>query len=154
MSNAPAISLRDVSFRYPGATEDTLRNVNLTIDTGDFVTVVGGNGSAKTTLCKTFNGLVPHYWNGEFAGVAEVCGIDTFTSNVAELSSRVCYVYQDFMNQPGLATVRHEISFSPINSSMAAYRTRTTEAIDIVRITELSAPFVWQLSGGQAHLTA
>ena len=154
MSNAPAISLRDVSFRYPGATEDTLPNVNLTIDTGDFVTVVGGNGSAKTTLCKTFNGLVPHYWNGEFAGVAEVCGIDTFTSNVAELSSRVGYVYQDFMNQLVRPTVRDEISFSPINFGMADYRQRTTEAMEMLRITELSDRFVWQLSGGQAHLTA
>ncbi len=154
MSNAPAISLRDVSFRYPGATEDTLRNINLTIDTSDFVTVVGGNGSAKTTLCKTFNGLVPHYWNGEFAGVAEVCGIDTFTSNVAELSFRVGYVYQDFMNQLVRPTVRDEISFSPINFGMADHRQRTTEAMEMLRITELSDRFVWQLSGGQAHLTA
>src|SRR5690625_5505600 len=112
MSNAPAISLRDVSFRYPGATEDTLRNINLTIDTSDFVTVVGGNGSAKTTLCKTFNGLVPHYWNGEFAGVAEVCGIDTITSNIAELSSRVGYVYQDYLKQKDGTTVREGPSYS------------------------------------------
>src|SRR5699024_3746334 len=142
MSNAPAMSLRDVSFRYPGATEDTLRNVKLTIETSDFVTVVGGNGSAKTTWCKTFNGLVPHDWNGEFAGVAEVCGIDTFTSNVAELSSRVGYVYQDFMNQLVRPTVRDEISFSPINFGMADYRQRTTEAMEMLRITELSDRFV------------
>src|SRR5699024_3743230 len=146
MSTAPAIPLRDVSFRYPGATEDTLRNVNLTIDTGEFVTAVGVNGSAKTTLCKTFIGLVSHYCNGEFAGVAEVCGIDTFTSNVAELSSRVGYVYQDFMNQLVRPTVRDEISFSPINFGMADYRQRTTEAMEMLRITELSDRFVWQLS--------
>lgn len=154
MTEAPAIALRDVSFRYPGADNDTLRNVNLTIDAGDFVTVVGGNGSAKTTLCKTFNGLVPHYWNGEFAGVAEVCGIDTFTSSVAELSARVGYVYQDFMNQLVRPTVRDEISFSPINFGMADYAERTSEALEMLRITELSERFVWQLSGGQAHLTA
>lgn len=154
MTEAPAIALRDVSFRYPGADNDTLRNVNLTIDAGDFVTVVGGNGSAKTTLCKTFNGLVPHYWNGEFAGVAEVCGIDTFTSSVAELSARVGYVYQDFMNQLVRPTVRDEISFSPINFGMADHAERTSEALEMLRITELSERFVWQLSGGQAHLTA
>lgn len=154
MTDSPAIALRDVSFRYPGADHDTLRNVNLTIDTGDFVTVVGGNGSAKTTLCKTFNGLVPHYWNGEFAGVAEVCGIDTYTSNVAELSARVGYVYQDFMNQLVRPTVRDEISFSPIDFGMADYAERTSEALEMLRITELSERFVWQLSGGQAHLTA
>lgn len=154
MTTTPAIALHDVSFRYPGAQEDTLRNVNLTIETGDFVTVVGGNGSAKTTLCKTFNGLVPHYWTGDFAGVAEVCGMDTYTSSVAELSSRVGYVYQDFMNQLVRPTVRDEISFSPINFGMADHAERTAEALEMLRITELSDRFVWQLSGGEGHLTA
>lgn len=51
----PVIEVRDLSFRYPGAARDTLRNVNLTIERGDFVAIVGGNGSGKTTLCKTFN---------------------------------------------------------------------------------------------------
>lgn len=154
MTTTPAIALHDVSFRYPGADEDTLRNVNLTIDTADFVTVVGGNGSAKTTLCKTFNGLVPHYWSGDFAGVAEVCGIDTYTSNVAELSSRVGYVYQDFMNQLVRPTVRDEISFSPINFGMPDHAERTAEALEMLRITDLADRFVWQLSGGEGHLTA
>src|SRR5699024_520839 len=74
----PVIVLKDLSFRYPGTDRDTLRNVDLTIERGDFVAVVGGNGSAKTTLCKTFNGLVPHYWNGDFAGSVHVQGVDTW----------------------------------------------------------------------------
>ncbi|WP_300344126.1 ABC transporter ATP-binding protein [Nesterenkonia sp.] len=153
-STSPIIDLQDVSFRYPGAAEDTLRNVNLQIEAGDFTTVVGGNGSAKTTLCKTFNGLVPHYWSGDFSGVARVCGIDTFTSSVAELSSRVGYVYQDFMNQLVRPTVRDEVSFGPVNFGLADHAERTAEALEMLRITELSDRFVWQLSGGQAHLTA
>src|SRR5690606_13887796 len=80
------IEVRDLSFRYPGAARDTLRNVNLTIERGDFVAIVGGNGSGKTTLCKTFNGLVPHYWSGEFAGAVEVSGQDSWDSSVARLS--------------------------------------------------------------------
>src|SRR5699024_5936167 len=154
MTTTPAIALHDVSFRYPGAQEDTLRNVNLTIETGDFVTVVGGNGSAKTTLCKTFNGLVPHYWTGDFAGVAEVCGMDTYTSSVAELSSRVGYVYQDFMHHLVRPTVRDEISLSPFNFGMPDHAERPAEALEMLRITDLADRFVWQLSGGEGHLTA
>ena len=150
----PIIELRNVSFRYPGADDDTLRNVNLTISEGDVVSVVGGNGSAKPTLCKTFNGLIPHYWQGEFAGVAEVCGIDTFTSSVAELSSHVGYVYQDFQNQLVRPTVRDELAFGPVNFGLADHRERTAEALEMLRITELADKFVWQLSGGQAHLAA
>lgn len=150
----PVIVVKDLSFRYPGTDRDTLRNVDLTIERGDFVAVVGGNGSAKTTLCKTFNGLVPHYWNGDYAGAVHVGGVDTWDSSVAELSSRVGYVYQDFQNQLVRPTVRDEISFGPLNFGHADYRERTEEALEQLGISHLRDSFVWQLSGGQAHLVA
>ena len=144
----------DLSFRYPGAEDYTLRNVNLTIEQGDFVAVVGGNGSGKTTLCKTFNGLIPHYWSGDFAGEVLVEGVDTVESSVGNLSNSVGYVYQDFQNQLVRPTVRDEVSFGPINYGLADYAQRTAEAMELLDITHLSDKFVWQLSGGQAHLTA
>ena len=150
----PAIRVKDLSFRYPGTDRDTLRNVDLTIERGDFVAVVGGNGSAKTTLCKTFNGLVPHYWNGDFAGHVHVGGADTWESSVAELSARVGYVYQDFQNQLVRPTVRDEVAFGPLNFGHADYRERTDEALEQLGIAHLRDQFVWQLSGGQAHLVA
>lgn len=150
----PVIVVKDLSFRYPGTDRDTLRNVDLTIERGDFVAVVGGNGSAKTTLCKTFNGLVPHYWNGDFAGHVHVDGVDTWDSSVAELSSRVGYVYQDFQNQLVRPTVRDEVAFGPLNFGHEDYRERTEEALEQLGISHLRDHFVWQLSGGQAHLVA
>jgi len=152
--STPIIEVRDLSFRYPGADTDTLRNVNLTIERGDFVAVVGGNGSGKTTLCKTFNGLVPHYWQGEFAGSVHVDGIDTWNSSVSELSTRVGYVYQDFQNQLVRPTVRDEVAFAPLNFGLADYDDRTSDALDALGIEALAERFIWQLSGGQAHLTA
>ena len=151
---APAIVVKDLSFRYPGTDRDTLCNVDLTIERGDFVAVVGGNGSAKTTLCKTFNGLVPHYWNGDFAGSVHVGGVDTWDSSVAELSSRVGYVYQDFQNQLVRPTVRDEVAFGPLNFGHADHRERTEEALAQLGIAHLRDHFVWQLSGGQSHLVA
>ena len=150
----PVIRVKDLSFRYPGTDRDTLRNVDLTIERGDFVAVVGGNGSAKTTLCKTFNGLVPHYWNGDFAGSVHVDGVDTWDSSVAELSSRVGYVYQDFQNQLVRPTVRDEVAFGPLNFGHADHRERTDEALEHLGIAHLRDQFVWQLSGGQSHLVA
>jgi len=150
----PVIEVRDLSFRYPGAARDTLRNVNLTIERGDFVAIVGGNGSGKTTLCKTFNGLVPHYWSGEFAGSVEVSGQDTWDSSVARLSWTVGYVYQDFQNQLVRPTVRDEVGFGPINFGFDDHAERTQEALDAVGIAALADRFVWQLSGGQAHRVA
>ncbi|WP_062311492.1 ABC transporter ATP-binding protein [Demequina rhizosphaerae] len=148
------IELDRLSFRYPGATRDSLRNVSLSIEEGDFVAVIGGNGSGKTTLCKTFNGLVPHYWVGEFAGEARVAGLDTYDSSVAELSATVGYVYQDFQNQLVRPRVRDEVEFGPMNFGMADFAARGAEAMAMLGIDHLADRFVWQLSGGQAHLTA
>ncbi|WP_084105779.1 ABC transporter ATP-binding protein [Demequina sp. NBRC 110056] len=150
----PIIELDRVSFRYPGAERDSLRNVCLRIDEGDFVAVIGGNGSGKTTLCKTFNGLVPHFWEGEFAGEATVAGIDTYESSVAALSATVGYVYQDFQNQLVRPRVRDEVEFGPVNFGMADYAERALEAMHTLGIDHLADRFVWQLSGGQAHLVA
>ncbi|WP_110589581.1 ABC transporter ATP-binding protein [Microbacterium suaedae] len=150
----PIIEVRDLSFRYPGADRDTLRNVDLTIERGDFVAVVGGNGSGKTTLCKTFNGLVPHYWSGEFAGVVRVAGEDTWDTSVARLSWSVGYVYQDFQNQLVRPTVRDEVAFGPINFGFDDHAERTQDALAAVGIADLADRFVWQLSGGQAHRVA
>lgn len=152
--SAPIITAEALSFRYPGAGADTLRNVDLQIERGDFVAVVGGNGSGKTTLCKAFNGLVPHYWSGEFAGRATVAGQDTFSSSVAELSQTVGYVYQDFQNQLVRPTVRDEVAFGPVNFGRPDHAERTAEALAMVGIEHLAESFVWQLSGGQAHLVA
>lgn len=152
--NDPIIEVTDLSFRYPAAERDTLRNVNLTIQRGDFVAVVGGNGSGKTTLCKSFNGLVPHYWQGEFAGSVRVNGVDTWGTDVSELSQTVGYVYQDFHHQLVRPTVRDEVAFAPLNFGLADHAERTDEALAALGIEHLADRFVWQLSGGQAHLTA
>ena len=125
----PVVVIENLSFRYPGADADVLRNVNLTIERGDFVAVVGGNGAAKTTLCKSINGLIPHYWAGEFAGSVTVDGVDTYTSSVAELSTKVGYVYQDFQNQLVRPTVRDDVAFGPINFGRDSHAADTDAAL-------------------------
>ncbi|MBO1752787.1 ATP-binding cassette domain-containing protein [Actinotalea sp. BY-33] len=148
------IEVRDLTFRYPGAEVDSLVGVDLTIERGDFVAVVGGNGSGKTTLCKTFNGLIPHFWSGEMLGSVHVGGTDTHESSVAALSHQVGYVYQDFGNQLVRPTVRDDVAFGPINFGLTDHAERTEQAMAQLGIEHLASTFVWQLSGGQEHLTA
>lgn len=151
---APAIEVRNVTFRYPGAERDTLRGVDLTIAAGDFVAVVGGNGSGKTTLAKTFNGLVPHFWNGDLSGSVRVHGRGTRKRSVAELASEVGYVFQDFGNQLVRPTVRDDVAYAPLNLGLADWRGRADAVIAGLGLEPIADTFTWQLSGGQQHLTA
>ncbi|MFE3461485.1 ABC transporter ATP-binding protein [Nocardiopsis aegyptia] len=150
----PAIEVTGLTFRYPGADDDSLRGVDLRIERGDFVAVIGGNGSGKTTLCKSFNGLVPHYWSGAFDGSVAVLGQDTRDLTVGALSHLVGYVYQDFGNQLVRPTVRDEVAFAPVNFGRPDHRERTEEAMELLGVAHLADRFTWQLSGGQQHLVA
>ncbi|MFI8527385.1 ABC transporter ATP-binding protein [Promicromonospora sukumoe] len=150
----PAIEVRGLTFRYPGAERDSLRGVDLLIERGDFVAVVGGNGSGKTTLCKAFNGLVPHFWNGDISGAVRVNGRTTADRTVGEIAHEVGYVFQDFGNQLVRPTVRDDVSFAPLNFGHVDWAARTDGALAALGLEPIADTYTWQLSGGQQHLTA
>ncbi|ANC31503.1 ABC transporter ATP-binding protein [Isoptericola dokdonensis] len=152
--DVPAVEVRGLTFRYPGASRDSLRGVDLRIERGDFVAVVGGNGSGKTTLCKAFNGLVPHFWNGDVTGQVLVLGRDTAELDVATLGADVGYVFQDFGNQLVRPTVRDDVAFGPLNAGHDDWAARADQALAALDLGPLADTFTWQLSGGQQHLTA
>ncbi|WP_058308353.1 ABC transporter ATP-binding protein [Gracilibacillus massiliensis] len=148
------IDIKNVTFQYPGATEAVLKNVSLSIEKGDFIAVLGGNGSGKSTLCKLLNGLIPHYYVGDFSGEVMVNELDTLNHKVADLSRSVGYVYQDFENQIVSPRVLEDACFAPLHYGLADFRERGLRALQLVGLTEVKDAFVWQLSGGQKHLLA
>ncbi|MEM1522056.1 MAG: ATP-binding cassette domain-containing protein, partial [Thermofilaceae archaeon] len=62
------IELSDVYFRYQGSDEYALRGVTLSADRGEFIVLVGPSGCGKSTLLRVLNGLIPHFYEGEFRG--------------------------------------------------------------------------------------
>ncbi|MEF2966270.1 energy-coupling factor transporter ATPase [Paenibacillus sp. M1] len=148
------VSLDGVTFTYPGGERPVLNGVSLEIKRGDFVAVIGGNGSGKSTLCKTLNGLIPHYYVGDFTGSVRVCGLDTSRHDVARLSRHVGYVYQDFENQLIRPTVLDDAGFAPLNYGCEDYAERGRRALGLVDLRVDPKEFIWQLSGGQKHQLA
>ena len=94
--NQPIIEVKDVHYQYPGAEHPVLKGANLTVNKGDFLAIIGGNGSGKSTICKTMNGLIPHYFSGDYRGEVHVKGKSVKEQPVSILSHLVGYVYQDF----------------------------------------------------------
>lgn len=112
----PLIELKNVSFGYPHG-RIVLQGIDLTINDGDFLAIMGQNGAGKTTLAKHLNGLLK-----PTAGQVLVEGLDTKKESVAHLATRVGYVFQNPDHQIFSKTVGEELSFGPKNLGWPADR--------------------------------
>lgn len=148
------LEIKDLTFTYPGAKMPTLRDINLTIEKGDFIAIVGNNGCGKSTLCKVMNGLIPHFISGEFEGSVFADGTDTKEVEIGDLAKIVGYVYQDFENQIVRPTVLDDASYACMNFAMPDYLERGRQALKNCGLQGKEDEYIWQLSGGQTHLLA
>lgn len=148
------IEIRDLTYTYPGAEEPTLKGVDLEIERGDFLAIVGNNGCGKSTLCKVMNGLIPHFIAGKFTGTVEIDGASTLESEIGELAQKVGYVYQDFENQIVRPTVLDDASYACMNYGMKDYLEKGKQALGQCGLEGREQDYIWQLSGGQTHLLA
>ena len=149
-----SIEIKNLTYSYPGASAPTLKDINLEIEKGDFLAIVGNNGCGKSTLCKVMNGLIPHFITGEFQGDVLVGGISTLESDIGTLAQKVGYVYQDFENQIVRPTVLDDASYACLNYGMKDYKERGMKALELCGLTGRENDYVFQLSGGQTHLLA
>jgi len=103
------IKCENVWYEYPDGTL-ALKGVNLEINEGELIGVIGQNGSGKTTLAKLLNGLYK-----PTKGTVIVDGIDTRTVDVGYLARVVGYCFQNPDDQIFAKTVREELEFGPRN---------------------------------------
>ena len=148
----PIIVFENVHYTYPGDELESLCGVDLAIEKGSFVAVLGHNGSGKSTLAKHMNAiLVPD------AGRVLVDGIDTADeARVLELRRRVGMVFQNPDNQIVANVVEDDVAFAPENLGVppAEIRRRVDASLRLVGMYDyrLHAPHL--LSGGQKQRVA
>jgi len=150
------IKIRGLNFTYNGAEKPALRNIDLTIEDGQFVLLTGASGGGKSTLCRCFNGLVPHFYGGKISGKAEVQGLDILAHSPKELATKVGMVFQDPENQLVTADVEREIAFGLENLGYPKnlIARRIEEALDTVGIAPLRFARNNELSGGEKQKVA
>jgi energy-coupling factor transporter ATP-binding protein EcfA2 len=151
-----ALHLRDARFRYKGSTAWALDGVSLDVEKGEFVTILGANGSGKSTICLMSNGLVPHALPGDLEGTAEVFGLDVRSHPVAELATKVGIVFQEPESQLFCMSVEEEVAFGPENLAvpMDEIRERVEWALELVGMDGYNDRSPFSLSGGQKQRVA
>ena len=150
------IETRDLTYTYPGATEPSIKDVSITIDKGDFVILNGPSGCGKTTLCRCFNGLIPHFYNGNLEGKIEVAGLNVADHKIHQIARHVGFVFQNPENQLFALSVEKDVAFGLENFAMPRdeMRKRVDWALQMAGISELSERPPHELSGGQQQRVA
>jgi len=145
------IRVEDLSFKYTGAKEYSLKDISFRVKKGEFLGILGASGSGKSTLCLTFNGIIPHSIKGDFEGNVFVKGYNTKEASVAELSKIVGLVLQNPDSQLFNMTVEEEVAFALENLGLNVeeIRRRVYWALKITGLEGLEKEFPPNLSGGQ-----
>ena len=151
----PIIQARDLTFRYTtaeGVAPTVLDQVNLDIEAGSFVAILGHNGSGKSTFAKHLNAiLLPT------SGKVYVDGMDTTDEDkLLDIRRTVGMVFQNPDNQIVASVVEEDVAFAPENLGVpsAEIRRRVDEALEAVGMTEYARHAPHLLSGGQKQRVA
>jgi energy-coupling factor transporter ATPase len=150
------IEIRNLSYTYPGATKQSLSDVSLQVEKGEFVLITGPSGCGKTTLCRCFNGLIPHFYQGELTGEVLVAGKDITKHQTHQLAKHVGLVFQNPENQLFALSVEKDVAFGLENLgySREEMRKRVDWALDLTGIYDLRERSPHEVSGGQQQRVA
>jgi len=151
-----AITVEHLAYTYPGVDNTpgvaVFKDLNLTVDPGSFVAVLGSNGCGKSTLAKHFNSiLLP------CGGSVSVFGMDTSNEDyLIQIRRTVGMVFQNPDNQIVANVVEEDVAFGPENLGVASpmIRKRVDEALKQVGMYDFREHAPHLLSGGQKQRVA
>jgi len=152
----PIIEFFDFSWKYKASKFLVLDNINLKINRGEFIGIMGPTGAGKSTLCSCMNGLIPLRTRGYIKGSVKVFDKDTEDSKMADLARRVGLVFQDPETQFIMMTVEDEIAIGleTLNLNRNEIKSRIEWALKLVGLEGFEQKSPEELSGGQKQRIA
>jgi energy-coupling factor transporter ATP-binding protein EcfA2 len=152
------IELHEVTYTYPTTETPALKDINLKVEEGEFLAIVGSNEAGKSTLCYTLSGFVPHFFQGELEGDVQVAGLELKDSKLSDWVLNVGLVFQNPFNQISGAkfTVFEEIAFGLeiLGIPRPEMIERVERAMLHTGISDLAERSPYSLSGGQQQKVA
>ena len=158
MKNQPFIQIENLSFSYGEGAEhaNVLEDINLSIEKGSFVAVLGHNGSGKSTLAKLINMILAPTSGKILIDGRDITSSDMTEDEMFEIRRKVGMVFQNPDNQLVATVVEEDIAFGPENLGVEPkeIRRRVDEALRIVHMSAYARHSPHQLSGGQKQRVA
>ncbi len=152
MKSDSRVQLNDVSYSYEEQAAPALSGVSAVIQPGEFVAVLGHNGSGKSTMAKLLNAL---YLPTE--GNVVVCGFDTREEKLVwEIRQRAGMIFQNPDNQIVATVVKEDVAFGLENLGVPTEEMipRIESALAAVRMSSYADKAPHMLSGGQKQRVA
>jgi energy-coupling factor transporter ATPase len=150
------IETKGLTYTYQGGAKPSIQDVSIRIEKGEFVILTGPSGCGKTTLCRCFNGLIPHFYNGTLQGTLEVAGLNVTEHQIHELALHVGFVFQNPENQLFALSVEKDVAFALENlgTPREEMQKRVEWALKTVGAYEFRERAPHELSGGQQQRVA
>ncbi|MGF1910078.1 DUF3744 domain-containing protein [Vibrio kasasachensis] len=145
------IEFSNFSFRYQSLDKPTLKNINLRIEKGEKIVIIGPSGSGKSTLGQCLNGLIPHSIEGEITGSLSIGGTLSADLDLHAYTEQVGTVLQDTDSQFVGLSIGEDIAFALENqlvSNLDMYPLVQATA-KMVELEDMLHRSPHDLSGGQ-----
>jgi len=143
----PAIEISELTYCYKPETPEirALKSINLEVQQGEYLCIMGANGAGKTTLILHLNGILPVVLGGAMGGDIKILGIRPYEQHVFETALHVGMVLQDPEAQLFSSDVMSEVAFAAENRGIP--REEMFELIDwsleAVRLNGWSLHPIW-----------
>ncbi len=150
------VETKDLTYTYPGGSKQSIKNVSISIEKGEFTLITGPSDCGKTTLCRCFNGLIPHFYQGEMKGTIRVAGLNITEQPIFELAKHVGLVFQNPENQLFALSVEKDVAFGLENLGVPReeMRKKVDWALKLTGIEDIKDRAPHELSGGQQQRVA
>ena len=150
------IETKNLTYTYPGGAKPSISDVSIKIAKGEFVLITGPSGCGKTTLCRCFNGLIPHFYQGELKGEIAVAEMDATKHPTYEMAKHVGLVFQNPENQLFALSIEKDVAFGLENLGFPReeMRKRVDWALNLTDIYDLRERSPYEVSGGQQQRVA
>ena len=150
------IETKNLTYTYPGSTKQSISDVSIKVEKGEFALITGPSGCGKTTLCRCFNGLIPHFYQGKLSGEMITAGLKVSEHPIFELARNVGLVFQNPENQLFALSVEKDVAFGLENLGVprGEMRKRVDWALKLTGIHDIRERAPHELSGGQQQRVA